>query len=156
MFADTLTQSLNKRKTKGKEIFKWNGSLEDLKSFVELILKRKCTWKGKKGKKQNFQDNEITLHWTPSSKTLGITGPNVEVNTSGKEENTEDPDCTITKDEIESIWRELNKIKNILQDVDGKPKVELNEKKHEQKNDESEHTDETMNNKDTRITDFFS
>ena len=170
LFADTLTRSLNKRKTKGKEIFKWNGSLEDLKSFVELILKRKGTWKGKKGK-QNFQDNEITLHWTPSSKTLGFTGPketvekteellntliqNVEVNMSGKEENTEDPDCTITKDEIESIWRELNKIKNILQDVDGKPKVELNEKKHEQKNDESEPTDETMKYKDTRITDFF-
>ena len=171
LFADTLIRSLNKRKTKGKEIFKWNGSLEDLKSFVELILKRKGTWKGKKGKKQNFQDNEITLHWTPSSKTLGFTGPketvekteellntliqNVEANMSGKEENTEDPDCTITKDEIESIWRELNKIKNILQDVDGKPKVELNEKKHEQKNDESESTDETMKYKDTRITDFF-
>ena len=62
---------------------------------------------------------------------------------------------TITKDEIESIWRELNKIKNILQDVDGKPKVELNEKKHEQKNDKSEPTDETMKYKDTRITDFF-
>ena len=125
-----------------------------------------------KSKKQNFQDNEITLNWTPSSKTLGITGPketvekteellntliqNVEVNTSGKEENTEDPDCTITKDEIESIWRGLNKIKDILQDVDGKPKVELNEKKHEQKNEESESTDETMKYKDTRITDFFS
>ena len=171
LFADTLTRSLNKRKTKGKEIFKWKGSLEDLKSFVELILKRKGTCKGKKGKKQNFQDNEITLHWTPSSKTLGITGPketvekteellntliqNAEVNTSGKEENTEDPDCTITKDEIESIWTELNKIKNILQDDDGKPKVELNEKKHEQKNDISEPTDETMKYKDTRITDFF-
>ena len=29
LFAETLTQSLNKCKTKGKEIFKWNGSLED-------------------------------------------------------------------------------------------------------------------------------
>ena len=171
LFPDMLTRSLNKRKTKGKKIFKWNGSLEDLKSFVELILKWKSTWKGKEGKQQNFQDNEITLHWTPSSKTLGITGPketvekteellntliqNVEVNTNGKEENTEDPDCTITKDRIKSIWRELDKIKNILQDVDGKPKVELNKKRHEQKNDETESTDEMTKYSDTRITDFF-
>ena len=68
--------------------------------------------------------------------------------------NTEDPDCTITKNEIKSIWRELNKIKNILQDVDGKPKVELNKKKHEQKDDESEPTDEMMKYKDILITDF--
>ena len=145
--------------------------MKDLKSFVALILKRKGTWKGKWGKKQNFQDNKITLHWTPSSKTLDITGPketventekllntliqNVEVDTNGKEENTEDPDCTITKDEIKSIWRELNRIKNILQDVDGKPKVELNKKEQEQKNDETESTDETTKYKDTQITDFF-
>ena len=119
LFADTLTRSLSKRKIKGKERFKWDGSLEDLKSFAELILKRKGTWKGKKDKKQNFQDNEITFHWTPSSKPLDITGPketvkkteellntliqNVEINTNSKEENTEDPDCTITKNEIKSI-----------------------------------------------------
>ena len=133
-------------------------------------MKWKGTSKGKKGKKQNFQDNELTLHWTASCKTLGITGlketvekteellntliQNVEVNMSSKEENTEDPDCTITKYEIKSIWRELDKIKNILQDADGKPKVELNEKKHEQKNDKSEPTDEAMKYKNTRITDF--
>ena len=59
-FADTLTKFLDKRKTKGskgKEIFKWDGTFEDLKSFVELVLQRKGTWKGKKGKKQLFQDN---------------------------------------------------------------------------------------------------
>ena len=55
LFGETLTQSLNKCKTKGKEIFKWNGSLEDLKSFVELILKQKGTWKGKKGKNRIFK-----------------------------------------------------------------------------------------------------
>ena len=33
LFADTLTQSLNKCKIKGKEIFKWDGSFEDLKSW---------------------------------------------------------------------------------------------------------------------------
>ena len=108
---------------------------------------------------------------SPSSKTLGITGPketvekteellntlfqNVEINTSGKEENTEDPDCTITKDEIKSILRELSKIKSILQDVDGKPKFELNKMEHKQKNDKTESTNETNKYKDIRITDFF-
>ena len=60
LFADTLTKFLGKRKTKGsrgKENFKWDGTFEDLKSFVELVLHRKGTWKGKKGKKQSFQDN---------------------------------------------------------------------------------------------------
>ena len=74
---------------------------------------------------------------------------------SGRRKISEDPDCTITKNEMESIWRERNKIKNILQDVDGKPKVELNKKKHEQKYDESEPTDEMMKYKDNLITDFF-
>ena len=35
-------------------------------------------------------------------------------------------------------------------------KFELIKKKHEQKNDETESTDETSKYKDTRITDFFS
>ena len=48
-----------------------------------------------------------------------------------------------------------DKIKNILQDVDGKPKSVLNKKEHEQKNDEIESTDETNKYKDTRITNFF-
>ena len=50
LFADTLTRSFNRHKIKGKERFKWDSSLENLKSFVALILKRKGTWKGKKGR----------------------------------------------------------------------------------------------------------
>ena len=56
LFADTLTKSPDKRKTKGSK-GKWDGTFEDLKSFVELVLHRKGTWKSKKGKKQSFQDN---------------------------------------------------------------------------------------------------
>ena len=55
LFADTLARSLNKRKIKAKERFKWAGSLQDLKSFVELILKRKGTWKGKKIKSRTLR-----------------------------------------------------------------------------------------------------
>ena len=53
LFADTLTKFLDKRKTKGskgKDVFKLDGTFEDLKSFVELVLHRKGTWKGKKRK----------------------------------------------------------------------------------------------------------
>ena len=79
LFADTLTMFLGKRKTKGsksKENFKWDGTFEDLKSFVELVLHRKGTWKGKKGKKQSFQDNvnEVLISWSPSNKTIDLQG----------------------------------------------------------------------------------
>ena len=48
----------------------------------------------------------------------------------------------------------VNKIKSMLQDADLKTKFELNKKEHEQKNDETEYTDETNKYKDNRITDF--
>ena len=42
--SDTLLKCLNKRTVSGKENFKWDGSLTDLKSFVELVLKLKGIW----------------------------------------------------------------------------------------------------------------
>ena len=80
LFADTLIQELGKRKVKGKDNFKfkWDGTLNDLKSFIELVLNRKGIWKGEKDKKQTFQDGEIILSWTLSSKNLELSGYEVE------------------------------------------------------------------------------
>ena len=54
---------------------KWNGSLTDLKSFVELVLKLKGKWTGKKsGGKQTFQGDKVFINWWPSKKTLHVQG----------------------------------------------------------------------------------
>ena len=39
LFADTLIQALGKRKVKGKDKFKfkWDRTLKDLKSFIEVV-----------------------------------------------------------------------------------------------------------------------
>ena len=48
LFAETLLKCLDKRTVSGKENFKSDGSLTDLKSFVELVLKLKGKCTGKK------------------------------------------------------------------------------------------------------------
>ena len=51
------------------------GSLTDLKSFVELVLKLKAKWTGKKsGGKQTFQGHKVSINWWPSKKTLHVQG----------------------------------------------------------------------------------
>ena len=47
LFADSFMPSLDRHEEKGKKLYKWNESLENLKSFVELILHRKGSWKGR-------------------------------------------------------------------------------------------------------------
>ena len=78
LFADSLMPSLDRHEEKGKKLYKWNGSLENLKSFVELISHRKGSWKGlAKTGKQTFSENNSKIHiyWWSTSKTLGIQGP---------------------------------------------------------------------------------
>ena len=139
LFADTLIQALSKRKVKRKDKFKfkWDGTLKDLKSFIELVLNRKGTWKGKKDKKQTFQDGEITLSWTPSSKNLELSGYEVEEteevlnNLIEKVKNKQDNDVNETKNdktaalrtteasvkgEINHIWKAIIEIKSIVND----------------------------------------
>ena len=139
LFADTLIQALGKRKVKGKDKFKFklDGTLKDLKSFIELVLNRKGTWKGKKDKKQTFQDGEITLSWTPSSKNLELSGYEVEKteevlnNLIEKVKNKQDNDVNETKNdktaalrtteasvkgEINHIWKAIIEIKSIVND----------------------------------------
>ena len=41
LFADTLLKYLAKRKVKGKTNYKFDGTLDELKDFVSLVLKRK-------------------------------------------------------------------------------------------------------------------
>ena len=43
-FADTLLANLRKTKSRGKELLKWEGKIQDLKDFVELVLKSKGAW----------------------------------------------------------------------------------------------------------------
>ena len=75
LFADTLLKYLDKRTVSGKENFKADGSLTDLKSFVELVLKLKGKWTGKKsGGKQTFQGDKVSINWWPSKKTLHVQG----------------------------------------------------------------------------------
>ena len=69
LFADTLLKSLDKITVSGKENFEWDGSLTELKSFVELVLKLKGKWTGKKsGGKQTFQGDKVSINWWPSKK----------------------------------------------------------------------------------------
>ena len=48
LFSDSLLKYLNKRKEKGKKNYKWDGSLQTLKDFVTLILKKDGQWRTKK------------------------------------------------------------------------------------------------------------
>ena len=109
--------------------------MNDLKSFTELVLNRKGTWKGKKDKKQTFQDGEITLSWTPSSKNLELSGYEVEKteevlnnliekvknkqdNDVNDNENDKPPALQTTeasvKGEMSDIWKAIIGIKNIV------------------------------------------
>ena len=55
-FADSLMPSLDRHEEKGKKLHEWNASLENLKSFMELILHRKGSWKGRtKTGKETFR-----------------------------------------------------------------------------------------------------
>ena len=66
---------LDKRTVSGKENFTWDGSLTDLKSFVELVLKLKGKWTEKKsGGKQTFQGDKVSINWWASKKTMQVQG----------------------------------------------------------------------------------
>ena len=82
LFADTLLKYLAKRKVKGTTNYKFDGTLDELKDFVSLVLKRKGKWTGKKNtRKQTFSDSKakLTLSWWPTSKTLQLQGTNENV-----------------------------------------------------------------------------
>ena len=134
LFADTLTKFLGKRKTKGskgKDVFKWDGTFEDLKSFVELVLHGKGTWKGNKGKKQSFQDSvsEVIISWSPSNKTIDLQGSLDIIEQMDKtltdliqQVKTSEPltnkQIEYTKaDEIDTIWATIKDIKAVLKNT---------------------------------------
>ena len=77
-----MLKYLAKRKVKGKTNYKFDGTLDELKDFVSLVLKRKGKWTGKKNTgKQTFSDSKakLTLSWWPKSKTLQLQGTNENV-----------------------------------------------------------------------------
>ena len=65
---------------KGKRQIKWNGNLEELQPFVDLVLKLKGKWE-KTGKNPSMQKHVFTeqnggptLNWWPSSQIISIQG----------------------------------------------------------------------------------
>ena len=49
--------------------------LDRFKKLVELVLKLKGKWTGKKsGGKQTFQGDKVSINWWPSQKTLHVQG----------------------------------------------------------------------------------
>ena len=93
---NNLLKYLNRRKTKGKsgEQIKWDGTLDQLKSFVSFVLKSNGKWKqtGKSDKsvKHIFEEKKgsYKLNWWPSSNTINL---------QGKAEATEKINDTINK-----------------------------------------------------------
>ena len=75
LFSDSLLKYLDKRKEKGKKNYKWDGSLQTLKDFVTLILKKDGQWRTKKsggGKLMDYfteKSSLFVLNFWPKSKT---------------------------------------------------------------------------------------
>ena len=81
VYADKLLSYINYGKVvKGKCQIKWNGNLEELQSFVDLVLKLKGKRKeaGKKPSTQTHvfteQNGGPTLNWWPSTQTISVQG----------------------------------------------------------------------------------
>ena len=80
LFADTVLANLRKTECKGKELLKWKGKIQDLKDFVELVLKNKGVWTTKPSGKKNShhifkeENRDFILSWWPTTKTLSLQG----------------------------------------------------------------------------------
>ena len=80
LFSDSLLKYLDKRKEKGKKNYKWDGSLQTLKDFVTLILKKDGQWRTKKsggGKLMDYfteKSSLFVLNFWPKSKTITVQG----------------------------------------------------------------------------------
>ena len=94
-----------------------------MKSFFELVLHRKGTWKGRKGNKQSFQDNanEVLVSWSPSNKTIDLQGSSDIIEKIDKtltdliqQVKTSEPlinkQTEYTKDEMDAIWAETKEL----------------------------------------------
>ena len=81
VYADQLQSYITYGKVvKGKRQHKRNGNLEELQSFVDLVLKLKGKWKDT-GKKPSIQKHVFTeqnggptLNWWPSTQTISVQG----------------------------------------------------------------------------------
>ena len=78
LFADTLLANPRKTKSRGEQILKWEGKIQDLKHFVKLVLKNKGVLSTKpSGKKNshhifNEENVDFILNWWPTTKTLSL------------------------------------------------------------------------------------
>ena len=76
-FEDTLTKHLGRRTEGGKKKLKWNGTFNDLRDFVLLILEAKGKWTSRQEQKfevHSFIEEKakFRLTWWTSSKTVFI------------------------------------------------------------------------------------
>ena len=80
LFADTLLANLRKTKSRRKVLLKWEGKIQNLKDFVELVLKSKGAWTTKPSRKKNShhifkeQNGDFVLSWWPTTETLSLQG----------------------------------------------------------------------------------
>ena len=79
MLYESLLDNLNiKQKAKGKKknkvTYKWKGSLDQLKDFVSLVLKRSGSWHKHKRNRNTFKTGKLTISFYPSTQTLQFQG----------------------------------------------------------------------------------
>ena len=79
MLYESLLDNLNmKQKAKGKKknkvTYKWKGSLDQLKDFVSLVLKRSGSWHKHKRNWNTFKTGKLTISFYPGTQTLQFQG----------------------------------------------------------------------------------
>ena len=58
--------------SKGK--FKWNGSFEELKSLMNVLMKQETKWTAPGGNCKLFETNDLTVRWYYNNNSLTING----------------------------------------------------------------------------------
>ena len=137
IYADQLLSYITYGKVvKGKRQIKWNGNLEELQSFADLVLKLKGKWKetGKKPSTQKHvfieQNGGPTLNWWPSTQTISIQGSmsgktDIEDKIGGllKNHAVTEPDTIIDHELLENLGQDASEKKQTTTSQDSFKKL---------------------------------
>ena len=81
LFGDNLLKPLKRKKEKGKTKIKWTSTIQELKDFVQLVVKCDGTWrtrpcKGNAKKSYIFEEigSNFSLTWWPTNGTIFVQG----------------------------------------------------------------------------------